>query len=62
MSKETEFQNKVRDIVPEDSDAVGNLITEIYGESPIVKYFNSLTKAEQQEYLKHPQFNPDSYK
>jgi hypothetical protein len=45
MSKEKEFQDKIRDIEPEDSEAVGALITQIYGKSPLIEHYESLDEA-----------------
>lgn len=57
MSKETEFQDRIGSINAEDSDAVGNLITEIYGSNPLLDYFNNLDEAGKAEFLSRPEFN-----
>ena len=45
MSKETEFQNRIRDIDAEDSAAVAELYFEIYGKSELIKHYESLDEA-----------------
>lgn len=56
MSKESEFQSRIGAIDAEDSDAVGNLVTEIYGSNPLLDYFNSLDEEGKTEFLAQPQF------
>ena len=55
MSKETEFQNKIREVNTDNSAEVAELYVSIYGKSPTIEYYESLDaegkKAFDEQYL-----------
>lgn len=50
MSKETEFQNKVREVNTDNSAEVAELFVSIYGKNPTIEYYESLDEAGKKAY------------